>query len=196
MTPPSSQDGGNVRAPAFARAVCVAVQVVVVARVRRRSFYCISCVSARSPPRPTLVEEIKTKKRTPPLPSSPKKNAPPGGEPWDPHLSKRREGTGGEEYPLTPTRTRTRTSSLSPTPAPASPDLEPEHELPATSGYRTPLCPNPNPNLHFLVSPTLAAASPDPEPKPNKFATWSIPYQNPNPHQSGCAWNIFCFVKL
>ena len=35
VTPPSRQDGGNVRAPALARAVCVVVQVVAVARVRR-----------------------------------------------------------------------------------------------------------------------------------------------------------------
>ena len=40
MTLPSTQDDGNVRAPALACLVCVAVQVVAVARVRWWSFSC------------------------------------------------------------------------------------------------------------------------------------------------------------
>ena len=39
MTPPSRQDDEDVRAPALSRAVCVAVQVVAVGRVRWRLFY-------------------------------------------------------------------------------------------------------------------------------------------------------------
>ena len=53
VTLPSRQDGGNVRAPALSRAVCVVVQVVAVGRVRWWSFYRQSSVSARTSPRPT-----------------------------------------------------------------------------------------------------------------------------------------------
>ena len=58
MTLPSRQDDGNVRAPALSRAVCVVVQVVAVGRLRWWLFYRHSCVSARTPPRPTPVERV------------------------------------------------------------------------------------------------------------------------------------------
>ena len=53
VTLPSRQDDENVRAPALSRAVCVVVQVVAVGRVRWWSLNRHSCVSARTPPRPT-----------------------------------------------------------------------------------------------------------------------------------------------
>ena len=46
--PPSRQDDGNIRAPALACVVSVAVQVVAVARARSWSFYCQLGVSART----------------------------------------------------------------------------------------------------------------------------------------------------
>ena len=47
MAPPSTQDDGDVRAPALSRAVCVVVQVVAVGRVWLWSFYRQLGMSAR-----------------------------------------------------------------------------------------------------------------------------------------------------
>ena len=55
--PPPRQDDGKIRAPAFVCVVCVAVQVVVVARERWWLFYRQLCVSARTRPRPTTCGE-------------------------------------------------------------------------------------------------------------------------------------------
>ena len=48
MMSPSSQDDGNIRAPSLACVVCLAVQVVAVARVSVRLSYCQLGVSART----------------------------------------------------------------------------------------------------------------------------------------------------
>ena len=48
VMPASRQDDGNIRAPALACVVCVAVQVVAVARARSWSFYCQLDTSART----------------------------------------------------------------------------------------------------------------------------------------------------
>ena len=47
MMLPSRQDGGNIRAPALARVVCVVVPVITLAPVRWWSFYRQSDVPAR-----------------------------------------------------------------------------------------------------------------------------------------------------